>query len=417
MEGNNPPNNGFNPLHHEQHDQYMNRGLNFQARIHNTRPRQNHIPKATTICAACNMVGHGLRHCSQSSPDGFVHGCPQCNSRHFYDTCTRRIQAQDWYLLGYGRDGLPPIRTGIDIRFLPQFNAHEDPARPHTATFAREHRYNPNDYAYAPAGSMHAERAQRIRDPAWENPEAIPREEICVSDQELQRERNSFTRRAVSGGRGPANQFVPAPAPAPAPAPQPAIDHATLKRILDITADKDRLTAENQKLMAQIDQLMAQNQILVTETQSLRAQKDQVIAERDTQAQELAMNVLSARQPPSVAKRPATDDGPESDGEIEEYSKRKKQKLLERQKKLADRVTKAPTTTVVNIPTVRSRRVTDTVPAGSSTTPQQSNRREDHRHHKFNATSSGSSNQPTNSQVNSVENDTIMQDVASTPDN
>lgn len=75
------------------------------------------------ICGNCNTPGHTLENCIKQELDGFVHGCPRCNTReHNFDKCTYTGH-KDLYFLVQLRNGLPPIVRKKTIAIYPASTA------------------------------------------------------------------------------------------------------------------------------------------------------------------------------------------------------------------------------------------------------------------------------------------------------
>lgn len=127
------------------------------------------------ICGSCNTSGHTLENCIKQELDGFVHGCPRCNTReHNFDKCTYSGH-KDLYFLVQLRNGLPPIRTEKDYRDLPGFNSIDD--RPWTPEFSKKHLNSYRNYEYK---SRRSERMD-IPDPAWLQEDRIPEGSLSYS--------------------------------------------------------------------------------------------------------------------------------------------------------------------------------------------------------------------------------------------
>jgi hypothetical protein len=107
---------------------------------------RNGDSKAETTCGNCGYRGHRLKHCMKQERDGFIHGCPICNTTaHLYDECSswnltttqNRIQKEHLHYLVTMRNNRPPIRTSVDLQTLPGFASSA--FRPWTPAFSQAH--------------------------------------------------------------------------------------------------------------------------------------------------------------------------------------------------------------------------------------------------------------------------------------
>jgi hypothetical protein len=154
--------------HMQQRVQRCNRG-NF--------PR-NGDSKADTTCGNCGNMGHRLKHCMKQEWDGFIHGCPICNTTaHLYDECSswktktqNRIQKEHLHYLVTMRNNRPPILTSVDIQTLPGFASSA--FRPWTPAFSQVHLGFFLGHKYL----ARWDKESTIDDPKW-------REHVTVSDR------------------------------------------------------------------------------------------------------------------------------------------------------------------------------------------------------------------------------------------
>ncbi|KAL3421099.1 hypothetical protein PVAG01_07544 [Phlyctema vagabunda] len=208
------------------------------------------------------------------------------------------------------RDGLPPIRTGIDIRTLPKWDTDDRKPRPHTASFARAHPYSRDNYQYATGHDDAArERNQRVADPAWDSPHTIPLEEICVPRQQIAPAPPPQPAYAPppapalapppAPGPAPARAPAPAPAPAaphpPAPVPEPVPDpvlpnppsgpqnRSHIERILQqqLETQNEQLVKQNEQLDKQNEQLDKQNEQLDKQNKQLETQNELLVKQKE----------------------------------------------------------------------------------------------------------------------------------------
>ena len=127
------------------------------------------------LCGNCSLPGHTLEHCVKQEVDGFVHGCPRCNTRlHDFDGCIHKNFRELYYLVK-SRDGRPPILTGKDYRYLPGFRTMDE--RPWTPEFSKKRLNYYKSYEYkAPFWGR-----LQIPDPAWLDEDRIPDGSLAYS--------------------------------------------------------------------------------------------------------------------------------------------------------------------------------------------------------------------------------------------
>jgi len=123
------------------------------------------------LCIWCQETGHLHRDCQIPGDDGFLPGCPKCETlSHAYDVCPKRKpDKDDRYYLSEVRHEKCPLRSRIDPMTVRNFWA--DKFRPHTPAFAK-YLLSENYYHGATYGATRSD-DQRIRDPAWDHPELI----------------------------------------------------------------------------------------------------------------------------------------------------------------------------------------------------------------------------------------------------
>lgn len=148
------------------------RSISRQQRINRGQPK---VGIKDQVCASCGITGHAVRHCVKQELDGFVHGCPRCNTReHAFDNCTYQ-GCGDLYFLVRLRDGQPPIRTEKDYRDIIGFEKLSE--RPWTPEFSRKHLNHHKSYDYT---AKYFEKCQ-IPDPAWLDENKIPAGSLAYS--------------------------------------------------------------------------------------------------------------------------------------------------------------------------------------------------------------------------------------------
>ena len=140
------------------------------------RPKRRAAAKICQTCCNCGLLGHRLRHCMKAAPDGFLHGCPRCDDMsHDFDACHNlKKRPGDWYLFSVRhRIGRCPLKQSKDLRLDPDFTAVQ--VKPWTASFARSRNHLWRDHIHL----QDQEEEQLVPDPAWNNPAAIPVDELA----------------------------------------------------------------------------------------------------------------------------------------------------------------------------------------------------------------------------------------------
>jgi hypothetical protein len=112
----------------------------------------------------------------KAAPDGFLHGCPRCDDMsHDFDACHNpKKRPGDWYLFSVKhRIGRCPLKQSKDLRLDPEFAAVQ--VKPWTASFARSRNHLWRDHIHL----QNQEEENLVPDPAWNNPAAIPVDELA----------------------------------------------------------------------------------------------------------------------------------------------------------------------------------------------------------------------------------------------
>jgi hypothetical protein len=187
-------------------------------------------PEDLRTCGACHQKGHVLADCTRTvDVYGFLVGCPLCNTtKHNVDQCKRKPKQGDlFYYMVVKRVGKPPLRSGLDFRFILPKRWAVLTRYPQTCQFAASRRNNRTVQGVE----------EQVDDPNWANPNSVksqvhPLEAKAtsglstftksstparISNQQLPEERHLAQQRSSFRGPSP-----------PTPATQPTSDNLLL---------------------------------------------------------------------------------------------------------------------------------------------------------------------------------------------
>ncbi|KAL1840090.1 hypothetical protein VTJ49DRAFT_825 [Mycothermus thermophilus] len=109
-------------------------------------------------CANCDRTGHAVDQCVHAREDGYVHGCPVCNTNHKFDDCLTVGRNREFFYLVELRSNRPPIWSTKEATRLWQDQDRPDMVLPWSPEFAQGTRngwtingvnYHPETFPYA----------------------------------------------------------------------------------------------------------------------------------------------------------------------------------------------------------------------------------------------------------------------------
>lgn len=264
-----------------------------------TRPKRRARAKIDQTCCNCGLLGHRLRHCMKAAPDGFLHGCPRCDDMsHDFDACHNlKKRPGDWYLFSVKhRIGRCPLKQSKDLRLDPDFAAVQ--VKPWTASFARSRNHLWRDHIHL----QNQKDEQLVPDPAWNNPAAIPVDELAFPypsgrppSPDMRKPRSRGSNNFWQVQRAPQRDFPPR-----APTQPQSLDPVQL---LELTT---RLIAETNRESNETASLAIQ---ALQQSQKLNTTSNEGRNLLRPQAPVLTISQLIANNPDIVPKGPGKEFG------------------------------------------------------------------------------------------------------------
>ncbi|TGO50185.1 hypothetical protein BCON_0189g00090 [Botryotinia convoluta] len=153
-------------------------GAHFDVASYKTRKKELNAFDRLGPCANCKDPTHQLGVCMICNDEGYMDGCPICNSldHQFYE-CEKQDRAKNtlWNYARKMRNNKPPLRLLQDHRNIEKFGkvtVKQESFSPWTAEFAKNNRdlwKNPRFF-----DSRSWKKVSKYRDPAWKHPEKVP---------------------------------------------------------------------------------------------------------------------------------------------------------------------------------------------------------------------------------------------------
>ncbi|KAF5879562.1 uncharacterized protein Bfra_006771 [Botrytis fragariae] len=153
-------------------------GAHFDVASYKTKKKELNAFNRLGPCANCKDPTHQLGVCMICNVEGYMDGCPVCNSldHQFYE-CEKQGRARNtvWNYAVKMRNNKPPLRLLQDHRLIEKFGKitikHKS-FSPWTAEFAKNNRdlwKNPQVF-----DSRSRKKESKYRDPAWKHPNQVP---------------------------------------------------------------------------------------------------------------------------------------------------------------------------------------------------------------------------------------------------
>ncbi|TGO30987.1 hypothetical protein BPAE_0002g00790 [Botrytis paeoniae] len=166
-------------------------GAHFDVASYKTQKKELNAFNLLGPCASCKDPTHQLGVCMICNDEGYMDGCPICNSldHQFYE-CEKQDRAKNtvWNYAVKMRNNKPPLRLLQDHRLIEKFGKitiKDESFSPWTAEFAKNNRdlwKNPRVF-----DSRSRKKESKYRDPAWKHQKKIDMHLVKDSEGELRK--------------------------------------------------------------------------------------------------------------------------------------------------------------------------------------------------------------------------------------